>query len=105
MSSYVSNRAGVVCLWATYRLGNRSPRNDTDERKFGPKRIQELLLYLTCRADGYEPHGQRIGTAAFSKRAEKTTQPAISITRKASSPCSPPQGLNPSHRKKLLSPG
>jgi len=105
MPGYVSKRAVVVCLWATHRLGNRSPRRDTDGRKFGPKRIQELLLYLTCRADGSGPRGQRIGTAAFSRRAEKTTQPAISITRKASSPCSPPQGLNTSHRKKLLSAG
>jgi hypothetical protein len=49
MPGYVSNVRVIVCLWATHRLGNRSPRSDTDGREFGPKRIQELLLYLTCR--------------------------------------------------------
>jgi hypothetical protein len=36
MPGYVSKRARVVCLWATRRLGNRSPRSNTDGRKFGP---------------------------------------------------------------------
>jgi hypothetical protein len=53
----------------------------TDESS-AQNRIQELLLYLTCKVDGAGPQGQRIGTVTFSRRAEKTTQPAFSITRK-----------------------
>ena len=46
---------------------------------------------------------QRIDTAAFSGRAEKTTQPGHFDYSTASSPCSPPQGRNTRDRNKLRS--
>jgi hypothetical protein len=69
MPGYVSN-VSFVC-WQHTDLAIAVHGSHTDGRKFGPKRIQELLLYLTCRADDAGPQGQRIGTANLLKESRK----------------------------------
>jgi hypothetical protein len=105
MPGCVLEREDAACLWATHTRGNRSPRSDTDERKFGPYRIQELLLYLTCRADGSGPPRATNRLSSFLKESRKDDPARHFEYSTASSPCSPLQALNPSDRNKLLSTG